>query len=795
MSNRYLKDKSLYSIKKLHANTSKGTIYENDYVTIVRHDGVFDEAPLFSDSNFKYKTRQNDDEKRRHVRSNWVLTDDNEEIWTKNDIGDSNNKNEEEIILKPNYSSLKDFAYYGSAVELIKSTINDIVKRFPGGIYYYDENLAPTIKIGNKTYFFVSNECQIDCWSDGITNVKDGENPLRYLSYSYGDYEIEKPKINISGNCIDSIIGTVEIGDKSLSIYKDNDGINHLVSANNGDGKIIEPKKEIIEKFWASLDDFERVLLNRFSNPLYTAIFDTPYQNEDGYYYTPKSYTWPRVSNSMTPDLTTIKFEYYLQSLLELAYFHDENDSDNMWRMMTHEAIKNLDWTYNSNGEDESDIDSSRIKSMVHIQGRQFDDIKRYIDNIKTVNSISYNEQNNVPDYFLSDITNNNGWETNVVMNTNELAPGYSITGNSESSSILSVSGKSSNEINNMFFRRLALSSNYIQSTKGTKRGIELILGMFGYNNDVDYEIREYSAKIKDGIDYDETVCIRSSFEYVNAEEMLNFMQGYPVNKFIDENDNVKLYPWYDSSEKYDYNFYYQCKGGWGKFNRMDVNRKDLTEREYIEQDVNEEMPFLIFSETEPYLLFANNIKELLSFPNDKIENGTLCYVSDISNMDYKRGKNEDGDYSNYFILKNKAFSTCLGLKNDCYGWYNIKKQELNERLSADGKKVLYLEEIKTNFKGNNPHTGKGKYDFGLSYLLKYKQLFKDAVDTGKCDELENKDEIEKYGFVFDATPILIDDKCKSYIGSGITEEDSLKVINIKNITILFKTFDIIVFN
>ena len=43
-----------------------------------------------------------------------------------------------------------------------------------------------------------------------------------------------------------------------------------------------------------------------------------------------------------------------------------------------------------------------------------------------------------------------------------------------------------------------------------------------------------------------------------------------------------------------------------------------------------------------------------------------------------------------------------------------------------NGKKVLYLEEINTNFKGNNPHTGKGKYDFGLSYLLKYKQLFKD---------------------------------------------------------------------
>ena len=65
--------------------------------------------------------------------------------------GNTNINEDSKIILKPDYKSLNDFAYFGSAVELIQATVNDIIKRFPGGLCYYDE--APEIKIENKTYY------------------------------------------------------------------------------------------------------------------------------------------------------------------------------------------------------------------------------------------------------------------------------------------------------------------------------------------------------------------------------------------------------------------------------------------------------------------------------------------------------------------------------------------------------------------------------------------------------------------------------------------------------------------
>ena len=55
---RFLKSKSIYSIKKRHALTNDAVIYENDHFTIIPNDGLFDDnegSIIFSESNFKYK--------------------------------------------------------------------------------------------------------------------------------------------------------------------------------------------------------------------------------------------------------------------------------------------------------------------------------------------------------------------------------------------------------------------------------------------------------------------------------------------------------------------------------------------------------------------------------------------------------------------------------------------------------------------------------------------------------------------------------------------------------------------
>ena len=152
---------------------------------------------------------------------------------------------------------------------------------------------------------------------------------------------------NPAGN-VPAVSCTVTVGGKTLSIFMDGEGKKYLVTtSDNGGGVIIKPKQSFIDEFWSTMDDFERVLLNRDTTPVYKAIFETPYFDETGYYYENKSYVWPTI-DGFTPDVTTGAFQGYLESLISLATFHDEFDSDNIWRMMTHESIKNLDWTYNT---------------------------------------------------------------------------------------------------------------------------------------------------------------------------------------------------------------------------------------------------------------------------------------------------------------------------------------------------------------------------------------------------------------------------------------------------------------
>lgn len=783
------KSKSLYTIKKRHSTTNNGIIYENDHFTIIPNDGIFDNDDegtiYFSNSNFKYKFSLENNGKKRHVRGSFIKNNDDSEVWTLDTISaHTNTSNDSKIIIKPNYSSIKDFAYYGSAVELVKATVQDIIKRFPGGLSYYSGDDIPTLEVGGKTYYLISNEFKIDCWTYSTGVSEDVvKSPMRILSLSYMNYvdkdgnTCDAPSIDIKSTCLDSIIGTVTIAKNIFYIYMNGKGEKYLVTLENGSGVIIKPKQKYIDEFWENIDDFERVLLNRETTPIYKAVFETPYLSEDGYYYTNKSYIWPTVGNDgFTPDLTSAVFQGYLTSLLSLAEFHDEYDSDNIWRMMTHESIKNLDWTHTSysgensdeNSDEYSDFDTKGIGAMMRVYGRQFDDIKRYADNIKYMNTISYDEKNNMPDYFLSDIVEQDGWESKNIQ------PYYFDD---------SINYKN---INSIFLRRLALSSKYIHSLKGTRRGIEAILGMFGYEYDLDnsksvgtYTIDEYVMPFFSGLSYYESYRLRGYYENVSeVETAIHFMDGFPVAliPYSIENEDGKidnkdyLVPWHVKNKP---DMYFQSKGGWGKFSERKINLLNtLTTATTITSDGKVQ----IYNETQPYMKYANTIDEMLMIPNSDLYENIICYVADISNIknEYVAMQgDETDDYSHYFSLKNIALSTRCGFVSNslynCYGWKNITSSEIMDCNTNDGKRVVYLESLISECNGNNPHVGYGKYDDGESYIENFTNIFGELFKRGVFDFVENEDKkdyetlAKGYGFKTDGS-IIDNKKCAFFL-------------------------------
>lgn len=787
------KSKSDYTIRRKHLLSTQGDIYESDHLTISPMDELFsDQIPIFSDSIFKFSIRKGNNMQRKHSRGNWLKRNDNGnsecgdlQIWTSDCLNYDFISPETEIKLKPNYNSIKDFAYYGSAIDLIKSTINNVIMYFPSELYFSDIPLT----VNGKTYYIIENDFEIDVYNEGIkeSNVL---NPTRYFCLRHYDYDV----IDVNGNntSIDhnswqvskikdtdceiinngGIISKVEISSNgrviNIYVYFKNGEITLLSDTNVG--YRIRPNKNIIEKYYSEIDDFENLLVNRTTKPLYKAIFDTPYETDYGVKTRKIEYVWPN-AYGWNPKVKGSSFEIYYDSLMELAEYHDEYDSNNIWRSMTHEAIKNLDWTFvrdNGNSiDDMSIIDTSKILMMINLYGRQYDDLKRYIDNIRYTNNVSYDEKNNIPDYCLTDLCNNYGFEiTNLNINSDNslrTEPLYSGV----------VNGYNTYDANTALQRRLKINSNYLMSIKGTVTSIGTIMGLLGFDDD-EYEIKEHIC-IAEGETNGYNRFIsgenkNTSIKYPLADDIkeinkerndatfnmqeLNPYKGLPLREvtLLSGNSYVSyVIPWFSKKNDYDGGLYFQMYGGWGKQKEKTINLSIAPDIKKIDGDK-------IYDETESYLKYARTLTDMLEMGNLIVKTGDICYVTDMSDIIelYKTESNANLNIeamSNYFILENDDLSGYLGYSSSDkkYGWKNILVSEFTNitTLTPNGEKVLYLESIIDETKGNNPHIGRGNYDDGKEYLERMSDIFGYAISNNLFTKLSDEEitKIGKYKF------------------------------------------------
>lgn len=181
----------------------------------------------------------------------------------------------------------------------------------------------------------------------------------------------------------------------------------------------IRPNKAIIEDYFDNLDLFEKVLLNRESDPIYTASFELINDNDYGMYTYTKQFTFPTTYGGWNLGANNQAFTEYVSKLSEVGEYYDDLFTDNLWRSMTHESIKNFDWTYTRHytpGEEEPFVEGgTKIQKVIRLYGREFDEVKSYIDAIDDLNTITYNNVNNIPDYFFTDKLEEQGWDVTLV--------------------------------------------------------------------------------------------------------------------------------------------------------------------------------------------------------------------------------------------------------------------------------------------------------------------------------------------------------------------------------------------
>jgi len=441
---KYIKSHSNYVVKKKHQNVKNGYIIERDAFTVGGLDHFTDDKkPIYKSSNFLI-TVNNADYSDRDIRNDgWEGS-----TWTLENVSETqaNSANTMDINLKLDYHKLKDYAYYGSCSELIRSSINHIVSIFPGELhmprvdgvgvtaYAIDPISKESIELGNLDYQFLwDNPFNIDVHT---TYVNEGEieNKLRYFANGgFENFEV----IDDNGNNLGSVTSftstrvdsgcsantlnyevQIEYSNGSITIGVFSTGDNGFVYLGKDAcvGWSIRPKQVFYDEFFASLDNFEKVLMNRHSEPLYKCKFEVITPNSFGKEIELKEFIFPRTYGGYNLCVNDVPYFSYLDSLADIGEYYDEEYSDNLYKSMTHESIKNFDFTRETitkDGEVSENLDTAnRIQKMLRVVGREFDEIKTYIDGIKAYNTITYDDKNNIPDYFLTDEVEIEGWDT-----------------------------------------------------------------------------------------------------------------------------------------------------------------------------------------------------------------------------------------------------------------------------------------------------------------------------------------------------------------------------------------------
>lgn len=184
----------------------------------------------------------------------------------------------------------------------------------------------------------------------------------------------------------------------------------------------IRPRKKdkphyFLDIFYSESDNFEKLLVNEDTH--YNATFSVIRENDYGYYREFVPFQFPTDAGGYNLDATDYGFNAYTKQMVQIGEYYDENFTDNLWRSMTHEAIKNFDWTYTREyevgDEEEYVLGGQRIQKSLRIFAREFDEIISYINNIKNLNRVTYDERGNLPDYFLTDTVENEGWDVKLV--------------------------------------------------------------------------------------------------------------------------------------------------------------------------------------------------------------------------------------------------------------------------------------------------------------------------------------------------------------------------------------------
>jgi hypothetical protein len=380
---------------------------------------------------------------------------------------------------------------FGSLKSRISVSVAKIISKFPAAIFI-DENSSYKISdytafsstysgTTNTTEFYVPQNIIFNPFDivleQPLSNVlPTTDNTLRNFYSSYTKYSID-----FSGNTY-NIVNYTEPdvnGDIKLKVS------GNIFSGSTGTTSsfLIRPNDSLTEEFFNNLDELEKSLLNRESNPKYTATFKVPRDSfdETSTDIVDVSVSWPISKDNWNLQIVGINYNDYIGTLSSLGDEIDDYKSNLIVRFLSAPQLF------------EFDTEEKRAESVFQLYGQSFDKVKKYIDNIAYMRNVSYDGINNVPDILLKNLSNTLGLSTVNLFDEKSLQE--TLYTRQEAQYLGIPVGKTLIEAEYEFYRRILTNLSHLYKSKGTRSAIEFFLKFLGAPEPL-IKIDEYVYKV-----------------------------------------------------------------------------------------------------------------------------------------------------------------------------------------------------------------------------------------------------------------------------------------------------------
>ena len=309
------------------------------------------------------------------------------------------------------------------------------------------------------------------------TPTEDTSNKLRNFTVNYSSYVIEHNGIS---KPIISITPATQNTNSDLEIVVKGNAFPELTGIyiptlsflfNNVDASIpyfIKPNETEIEGFFTSLNDFQKNILSRETNPKYNSIIISTEVTDDGLVLTTKeTLQFPVLEDGYNLNFFDSLYITYLSKLTDIGESLDESRTDIIIRKYTTEAINSFD-TLPSAGDEDLSINGEKATKLLRIYGVEFDEVKKFINGIKFAHVVTYDKKNNVPDSLVKDLSHMLGLDPVTFVtstNFNKLLLPSNGAGEFSGTSV----NYTQDQIDIELYRRLILNIAWLWKSKGTK--------------------------------------------------------------------------------------------------------------------------------------------------------------------------------------------------------------------------------------------------------------------------------------------------------------------------------------